>query len=83
MYILILNKFFKFFHYSLVKLIIHIPYLDIFDTDLLHLIKYFYLGMIGIDSDGNIGAGTSTNGAIHKIPGYIYPNYSIKISSNN
>ena len=27
------------------------------------------LGMIGIDSSGNIGAGTSTNGASHKIPG--------------
>ena len=73
MYIFILNMFFKLLiiHYSLVKLIIYLPYLDIFNEDLLHLIKFFWPGMIGIDSDGNIGAGTSTNGAIHKIPGYL------------
>jgi len=29
------------------------------------------IGMIGIDSEGNIGAGTSTNGASHKIPGRV------------
>ncbi|XP_030048524.1 N(4)-(beta-N-acetylglucosaminyl)-L-asparaginase isoform X2 [Microcaecilia unicolor] len=28
------------------------------------------IGMIVIDEDGNIAAGTSTNGATHKIPGY-------------
>ena len=27
------------------------------------------VAMIAIDKDGNIGAGTSTNGASHKIPG--------------
>lgn len=27
------------------------------------------IGMIGIDKNGNIAAGTSTNGANHKIPG--------------
>lgn len=29
------------------------------------------IGMIAIDAQGNIAAGTSTNGARHKIPGYI------------
>ncbi|XP_071452418.1 N(4)-(Beta-N-acetylglucosaminyl)-L-asparaginase-like isoform X2 [Hetaerina americana] len=29
------------------------------------------IGMIAIDGDGNIAAGTSTNGAIHKIPGRV------------
>ena len=28
------------------------------------------IGMIAIDTKGNIAAGTSTNGASHKIPGY-------------
>lgn len=28
------------------------------------------VGMIIVDTNGNISAGTSTNGAIHKIPGY-------------
>ncbi|XP_037918053.1 N(4)-(Beta-N-acetylglucosaminyl)-L-asparaginase [Hermetia illucens] len=29
------------------------------------------IGMIAIDAEGNIGAGTSTNGATHKIPGRV------------
>jgi len=29
------------------------------------------IGMIVIDSEGHIVAGTSTNGANHKIPGYV------------
>ena len=29
------------------------------------------IGMIAVDSQGNIAAGTSTNGASHKIPGYV------------
>lgn len=28
------------------------------------------IGMIIIDEEGNIVSGTSTNGVIHKIPGY-------------
>ena len=52
---------------------INIYFLDIFYHSAL-LLKDFvmlvwFLGMIGIDSNGNIGAGTSTNGASHKIPG--------------
>ena len=31
----------------------------------------FVTGMIGIDVNGNVGAGTSTNGASFKIPGYV------------
>lgn len=30
------------------------------------------IGMVAIDSNGDIAAGTSTNGAKHKIPGYAY-----------
>ena len=29
------------------------------------------IGMIVIDNKGNIAAGTTTNGASHKIPGYV------------
>lgn len=31
----------------------------------------FKIGMIAIGQDGHVAAGTSTNGANHKIPGYI------------
>jgi N4-(beta-N-acetylglucosaminyl)-L-asparaginase len=30
------------------------------------------IGMIAIDSNGNIAGGTSTNGASHKVPGYFF-----------
>lgn len=30
------------------------------------------IGMVAIDKNGDIGAGTSTNGAKFKIPGYVY-----------
>ena len=41
------------------------------------------IGMIAIDSKGNIASGTSTNGASHKIPGYftIHLNTYLKILS--
>ena len=31
---------------------------------------FMFLGMVVIDKKGNMAAGTSTNGANHKIPGY-------------
>ena len=34
-----------------------------------NILKNFVAGMIGIDVNGNVGAGTSTNGASYKIPG--------------
>lgn len=29
------------------------------------------IGMVAVDNEGNIAVGTSTNGATHKIPGYV------------
>ena len=37
------------------------------------------IGMVAIDSDGNIASGTTTNGANHKIPGYVK---KIKLTCN-
>ncbi len=35
-----------------------------------HLLS-FPLGMIVLDQDGHVAAGTSTNGLTHKVPGYV------------
>lgn len=31
----------------------------------------FAPGMIALDQDGHVAAGTSTNGLTHKVPGYV------------
>lgn len=36
------------------------------------------IGMIVIDKDNNLAAGTSTNGLRYKIPGYIYVYIAVK-----
>ena len=36
------------------------------------LFFFFYApGMVALDQDGHVAAGTSTNGLTHKVPGYV------------
>ena len=40
-----------------------------------YLYDYMYIvfvGMVVLDSKGNVAGGTSTNGLNHKIPGYVH-----------
>lgn len=41
------------------------------------------IGMIAIDKNGNMAAGTSTNGLKHKIPGSVFENFFEILTSKN
>lgn len=38
---------------------------------ILHFVFFFAPGMIAMDTDGHMAAGTSTNGLSHKVPGCV------------